>query len=114
MLISDSDDNSLLQEEEVQNLQVIDEFTVEGEHFQQDKLTGPVLQEEEEDDSLIIIQAPVTVTSKIMIGGIEYESHTAKKTVSNMAEQLVYTKGDRDALSTYEADLVQERYQKSA
>jgi hypothetical protein len=37
--------------------------------------------------------------TKIMIGGVEYETHAVvKKTVSDTEEQVLYKKGDRDGL----------------
>jgi hypothetical protein len=40
-----------------------------------------------------------TNTSKIMMGGIEYETCVVQRTVSDTAEQVLYRKGKRDALS---------------
>jgi hypothetical protein len=55
------------------------------------------LQEEDEEFAMMI--SPVTMTSKIMIAGVENETRATKKTISDTAVQVLYRKGDRDALS---------------
>jgi hypothetical protein len=99
--MSDSEDNSLTHEQEVQAL--IDELTVEGEEFlysEEEGSSDPILQEEEGDSESI---ANMTM---IMIGGVEYETRAAEKTVSDTAEQVLYRKTDREALSTDERQLL--------
>jgi hypothetical protein len=99
MLISGSDDNSITHGQEVQGA-LIDEFIIEGEALLQVEPNEPVLEEEDEEESILI---PLeTITSKIMVGGIEYDNHNAKKTILDMAEQVLCRKGDIDGLSTDE------------
>ncbi len=67
--MSNSESNSLSHKQDVQAF--VDELTIEGQALllESDK---PVLDEEEED--LFAIPPTTTMTSKIMIGGIEYET----------------------------------------
>ena len=101
--MSDSEEDSATHEQEVQAL--IDELTVEREVFGQEEKNETVFEQEEtgEEDEESFVTVNMT---KIMIGGIEYETHAVKKTVSDTAEQVLYKKGDRAALSTDERQIL--------
>ena len=44
------------------------------------QVNGPVLEEEEIHVEFVVTPTPIIMTSKIMMGGVEYEPHAAKKT----------------------------------
>jgi hypothetical protein len=95
--MSDSEDNPATHEQEVQAL--IDELAGTDLQYSEEESSEPFRQEEESDEEVVTTREPV-IMSKIMIGGIEYETHAVKKIVSDTAEQVLYKKGDRDGLST--------------
>jgi hypothetical protein len=99
--MSDSEDKSLTHKQEVQAL--IQEPTLEDEEFlysEEEGSSKPKLQEEEGDSKSIANRTIIT------IGGVEYKTPAAKKTVSDTAEQVLYRKADREALSTDERQLL--------
>ena len=102
--MSDFEDNpEEAQEQEVQAL--IDELTTGTElHYSEEDSSKPFL-EEESDKEFAGTTEPVIMT-KIMIGGVEYETHAVKKIILDTAEQVLYKKGDRDGLSTNERQIL--------
>jgi hypothetical protein len=100
----DSEDNSVTHEQEVQAL--IDELTGTDLQYSEEDSSEPFLQQEDSNEELAAttIEPAVTMT-KIMIGGVAYETHTVKKKISDTAEQVLYKKGDRDGLSTDERQI---------
>jgi hypothetical protein len=99
--MSDSEDNSVTHEQKVQAL--IDELTGTDLQYSEEDSSERFLQQEDSGEELAATTIKPAVTmNKIMIQGVEYETHAVKKTVSDMAEQVLYKKGDRDGLSTDE------------
>jgi hypothetical protein len=72
--------------------------------YSEEDSSKPFLKEESEEEFAATTE-PVIMT-KIMIGGVEYETHAVKKIVSDTAEQVLYKKGDRDGLSTDERQIL--------
>ena len=101
--MSDFEDNpEEAHEREVQAR--IDGLTTGNElQYSEEDSSEPFL--EEESNKEFAATEPVIMT-KIMIGGIEYEIHAVKKIVLDTAEQVLYKRGDRDALSTDERQIL--------
>jgi hypothetical protein len=105
VLMSDSEDNSVTHEQEVQAL--IDELTGTDLQYSEEDSSEPFLQQEDSDEELAATTIePAVAMTKIMIGGVEYKTHAIKKTVPDTVEQVLYKKGDRDGLSTDERQIL--------